>query len=285
MAPDLLENEPAPSRRGAIALGSVVAGVVAAVALSSSHGAPSGADVVDLVVLAEVGADQTLLAATASMRLQLLLQVRNEGSGGVMVLRGGVAGYGLLRPVEVEPGATATLPLERTVPCSAEPAPAPAEALELAVRAAGDIRQVRVALPFAVDVDRPARACGFVPLDQALALQVVEARVSDDELLLDVEVVTSSNQPLRVVDALPLEPGLVATTEERELPVPGPGTSAGTTVVARITVTDCAAVQPVLRTPGARSLTLVVRDRDGAQVQPRVEYDPALLEELVATSC
>lgn len=285
MPADLLENEPTPSRRGTVAIGCLVTAAGVALVLLQLRGQPPVQAPVDLTVLATAGGGETHLPATASTRLELLLRMRNDGAGTVTVLRGGVAGYALLRPLEVEPGATATLPLEQTAPCATEPAPAPAEALELSVRAAGVVRDVRVPLPFAVDVDRPARACGFVPLEQAVALQVVDGRVSDGALLLDVEVVTSSNRPLRVLGAQPLEPGVAATTEPRDLPVPGPGSSAGTTLVARLTLADCAAVQPVLRTSGARSLTLLIRDRDGAQVQPRAQYNPALLAELVAAAC
>lgn len=125
MSPDLLAQEPSRHRLPLLAMAAVVA-----LALGAREAPPAAPH-----------QDLTVLAAEDSGGATLRLTVRNDGTAGVTALRGGVGGFGLLRPVEVAPGTTRVLVLQ------ADGCPAEGDALALSVRTTGSIRQVRLPLP------------------------------------------------------------------------------------------------------------------------------------------
>lgn len=295
--PDLLTSgDESPPRRHRPALLLVAALVAAGLLVTDARDDAATerrqAAAVDLSLLAFATERRRYDEQTGAIEVQLLLQLRNEGPRTVTVLRGGVGGYALERDVELEPGELSPLPLTRSVRCgstAADPGRA-SDDLELTVGTDAGPRDVRLPVPFEIPGEAAARACGFLPLEEAVTAQVVQAQSRRGSLRLAVEVRSVANRPVEVVAATAVEPGVDAVLEEAadgpvDLPIPGPGGTGTSRLHVVLTIVDCAAVAGLPGAPGSRAVRLVVQEPDGATAQPRVGYDPALLSALLAQAC
>ena len=293
--PDLLESyDERPRRRRSwialVVVGALVAaGLAVADARDDARTERREAAAVDLALLATASERRRYDEATGSFELELELALRNDGPRVVTVLRGGVGGYGLARDVELEPGETSPLALTRSVRCGAaaeDPAP---EDLRLTVGTAAGPRDVRLPVPFELP-GGAARACGFLPLEDAVTAQVVDVQARRGSLRLAVEVRSVANRPVEVLSATAVDPGVEVRLEESAdgpvvLPLPGPGASGTTRLHVVLTVTDCASVAGLPGAPGSRAVRLVVQEPGGGTAQPRVGYDPELLKALIDQAC
>lgn len=228
---------------------------------------------------------------TDTATLGLTLPVHNDGPRDVLVVSGGVAGYGLARPVEVRAGGRQVLRLTQTVQCARltdRPA-ASAEVLELSVRTPAGVqpRRVELPLPSSFVDDHTQHLCGFVPLDVATTLALVDVRSSPRMLRVTVEVRNTARRPVRVVAVRAPAPGFEATTQELTagpigLPlVVGEGVGS-TTIQVGISVVDCAAATAI---PEPLGLVVTVEDDRHGQALPPLPLDPPLRQALVDNSC
>ena len=289
------DDEP-PRRRRLLALllvpVLVAAGLLVVDAPDDARTERRQAAVVDLALVAFASERRRYDEDSGAFELQLLLQLRNDGPRTVTVLRGGVGGYGLERDVELEPGEVSPLPLTRSVRCGSTTVdpPASSDDLELTVGTDAGPRDVRLAVPFELPGDAAARACGFLPLDEAVSATVVGVDARRGSLRLALDVRSVANRPVEVVAATAVDPGVDAVLEEAAdepvvLPIPGPGGVGTTRLHVVLTIVDCAAVAGLPGAPAARAVRLVVQEPGGAAAQPRVGYDPALLAALLAQAC
>lgn len=240
---------------------------------------------VDLGLVAFASEQREYDDGTGTIEVQLLLQLRNDGPRTVTVLRGGLGGYGLERDVELSPGELAPLALTRSVRCGEAVAEPAAAELSLTVGTDAGPRDVRLPVPF----DLPggaARACGFLPLEDAVSAQVVGADARRGSLRLEVEVRSVANRPVDVVGVEAVDPGVQARLEDEErLPIPAPGGTGRLRLTVLLQVVDCAVAAGLPGAPSSRAVRLVVQEPDGGTARPRVGYDPALLAALVAQAC
>ena len=290
----LVSHDERPARRRTwIALVAVSALVAAALLLADGREDDrrdrQEADVVDVELLAFARELREYDDGTGTIQLKLLLQLRNEGSRTVTVLRGGLGGYGLDRDVELAPGQTGTLPLTRSVRCGEAPGEPASDELALTLGTSAGPRDVRLPVPFELP-GGAARACGFLPLEEAVTAQVVGVDTRRGSLRLEVEVRTVANRPVDVVDVQAVDPGVQALLEEQgggpvRLPIPEPGGTATARLHVVLRVVDCAAAAALPGAPASRAVRLVVQEPDGGAAQPRVGYDPALLGSLLAQAC
>jgi hypothetical protein len=298
-APDLLSSgdEPArPRRRRWLALPAAVAVVAAGLAVTDARDDARSqrrqAAAVDLALVAFASERRRYDADTGAFELQLLLQLRNDGPRPVTVLRGGVGGYALERDVALQPGELSPLPLTRSVRCGSAAADAArgSDDLELTVGTDAGPRDVRLSVPFEVPDDAAARACGFLPLDEAVTAQVVGVETRRGSLRLALDVRSVANRPVEVVAATAVDPGVQARLEEAAdapvaLPIPGPGGTGTTRLHVVLTIADCASAAGLPGAPSSRAVRLAVQEPGGATAQPRVGYDPALLAALIGQAC
>lgn len=298
-APDVLEQgaeEPGPldPRRlllAALGAALVLAGAAALELRERQQAAQERrlAAVVDLRVVDVARGSTAARGRTAS--LQLAVRVRNDGPRAVTVLSGGAGPYGLTRAVDVAAGGTAGLLLDRPLLCgpTAPPPDPPTDALEVAVRAGAGVERARLPLTEPLDRDRPARACGFLPREQPVVLEVTGSTPLPDGAALDLRVVTSSTEQVGVLGARG-DDGVEVVLREadgtpvalpRALPVPGAGSSAALALQAVLTVTDCTAARRVT----APVLRMALADDAGRVVDVATGYGPSVLRSLVASSC
>ena len=295
-APDLLVSGDAGPRRRRrwpvllLVAALVAAGLLVADARDDARTERQQAGAVELSLVAFASERRRYDEDTGAFELELQLQLRNEGPRAVTVLRGGVGGYALERDVVLEPGELSPLPLTRSVRCGSVAADAvpTTDDLELTVGTDAGPRGVRLPVPFELPGDAAARACGFLPLDEAVDAQVVDVQTRRGSLRLALDVRSVANRPVEVVAATAVDPGVEATLEEQgpvALPIPGPGGTGTTRLHVVLTIGDCASVAGLPGAPASRAVRLVVQGPDGATAQPRVGYDPALLSALLAQAC
>lgn len=298
-APDLLVAQDEQPRRRAwlvlLVVGALLAaGVLVTDARNDARTERRQAGAVELALIAFGSERRRYVEGTGAFELELLLQLqlRNDGPRTVTVLRGGVAGYALERDVELEPGELSPLPLTRRVRCgstAADPARA-SDDLELTVGTDAGPRDVRLPVPFDLPGDVAARACGFLPLDDAVTAQVVDVQTRRGSLRLALDVRSVANRPVEVVAATAVDPGVQARLEEAAdrpvvLPIPGPGGTGTSRLHVVLTISDCASAAGLPGAPSSRAVRLVVQEPGGATAQPRVGYDPALLAALIGQAC
>lgn len=231
-------------------------------------------------------------------RLESHVLLRNGGPRDLLVVGATLGGYELVQPeVRVPAGRDATLLLQRSVGCSStEPAPAAADApLVLELRTGSGPRAAEVALPF--DVSAAARACGFMPVEEAVRFSLVGWEQGGTVLELDLEVSSESVRPVDLV-AVQAGPGLDAVLTSgpggapRALPIRLPQRTGSLIEVRRMAVqlrvTDCAVAAGVGVSGGdgaGPQLSLQVRDAAGDEATIGSLYPPVLLGGLLAETC
>lgn len=295
------DDEPRPSpftRRRLSVAGGVLLGValvVGAVELRERRAAAAEERRLDRVLDLSVeprGASAEYDATSRSADLELSLLLRNGGPRDVVVERGRAGEYVLVQElVQVPAGGGAPLLLQRSVACSptTPPAAAPVEVLRLELRTQAGPRQLELPLDPLLVGDQAARACGFLPVEEAVDVQLlgVSRLGTALELSLDLGNRSVDQVSLASVDAGPGLRALVAVTERgpAALPLALPpgrrdGTGRGTSLELQVTVVDCAQAR------GAPpQVELLLRDEAGRVSQPLVAYEPAFLASLVSDTC
>lgn len=299
-APDVLECEPAPLRRGRVAAAGalvLVAALLAGAAEVRERRAAAAQErrldaVVDVSVQPEGGGTE-YDAVTGRARLQHRLLLSNDGPRGVTVTGAAVAGYALVQDeVRVAAGRSAPLLLERSVTCSASAPPRASgtDTLALQLTTAAGPRAVDLDLDVPLSPDEAAHACGFVPLDEAASVAVTGATRPGDLLVLGLQITVTSARPVELL-AVEVGPGLrseLASVGGRAVPLPlalptasGPA-AASSSHELRIAATDCDAA---VAGAGFPDLTLRLRDEDGRQVQVKTLYELGYLMDLLLDVC
>lgn len=194
-APGAPGPEPGPRRRRRWPLLLVPPALVALLVVDQRGREPAA--LVDLVALP--GSSGSSNPGVAQARVDVRLRLRNDGPRPVVVERAALGPYALARPVELRAGATGTLLLTREVRCTSEPPPPlTAEVLDLTVSTARGDRAVAVPLAEPVGEDGAARACGFLPLEEAVTPLVLFAQSEPTRVLLTVELQVGGVQPVAV---------------------------------------------------------------------------------------
>ena len=224
--------------------------------------------------------------------LDLQLRLHNDGPRDLVVERGTAGSYVLVQTaVEVTAGGEAPLQLRREVTCTptAPPPRVSLPALSLELRTAAGPRQV--ALPLDEDLlgDEAARVCGFVPLEEAVEVELLGAARPAGALELALELASRSIEAVSLA-AVDAGPGLRVSVREssggpvslplRLPPRPGFGSRQTTSLEVRLEVTDCTSARTALP-----QLELRVVDENGRTGQPLVGYDPAFLGTLLSAAC
>ena len=224
--------------------------------------------------------------------LHAQLLVRNDGPRDVELVGARTSGFVLQeQSVPLPAGQVRPLVLLQPVTCEqGRPAPLQPGPLQVDVRtAAGTTRTVELPLqepPFAGD--EAARMCGWVPLQEAVLVGVLDGRQSAGVLRLDVELGNVSRSPVEVVRLL-TGPGLsgrllqAGGAAEVPLPttLPAGGGRPSVPYEVELRVADCAAArEQVFVTTGVE-----VRDQDGATAEAIAEHGPRLMSELLSASC
>ena len=298
-APDLLssgdEDRPRVSsraRRRLLAAAAVLAVVGAgAVELRDRRDERRLASVVDLELVGATAPGGGSSSDGRTVSLELSVQLRNAGPRAVTVLSGGVADYGVVRPVELPAGRTSTVLLERRVQCGATPPPDdPATGtLALSVRAGTVARRVALPVGLPADAGSPAVACGFRRVEQGVVLSVPETSPQAQGVTLALDLRTSTPDAVSVLGAR-ADDGFDVSLREtdgtplrlpRPLPVPRVGSTVGVLLEALVTVGDCGAARRV-RTPVLR---MSLSDDRGRVVEVSSRYDPGVVRSLVDRSC
>lgn len=193
--------------------------------------------VVDLAVESR-GISYSYRPAARGVRVDLELQLRNDGPRDVVVERGDSGAYALVQPaVEVAAGRTVPLLLRRELTCSPSvpPPPAPLEVLVLDVRTAAGPRQVELPLEPSLVTDEAPRPCGLLPLEALV--EVVVQDVDRDERGVSVTLaVTSSATRELTVEAVQAAAGLVATAVPLPLRLPAQADGRRQTRVVEVVV-------------------------------------------------
>ena len=263
-----------------------VLGVLAAGAVELREQPPPA---VDLEVVEASAPDAATGFDGSRVTLALSVRLRNAGPAAVTVLSGGVADYGVVRPVELPAGQTSTVLLERQVRCATTPPPdtGGAATLALSVRAGSGPR--RVELPVVLPAGGAAAACGFSSVEDGVVLGVPGSAELDEGVALSVDLTTGTTEPVTVLGAR-VDDGLDVVLREtdgtllqlpRELPVPSAGSTVRLLIEAVVTVVDCRAARQV----AAPVLRLSLSDDGGRVIEVSSDYDPGVVGSLVARSC
>lgn len=223
--------------------------------------------------------------------LTLAVEVRNDGPRDLVVERGAAGDYVLVRSlVEVPSGEQVPLLLRRTVTCSrtAPPPAAPVDGLRLELQTAAGPRSLSLRMDPEAVGDDAARACGFLPLEEAIGVQAYETESSVGTLGLAVDLNNRSVEPATLV-GLDVGQGLRAQVRDVDggpaaLPLPLPPSrpdrfQGGISLMLRVTVVDCAEART---TPPQLELQFT----DGSEEhRASVDYDPASLDRLLSIAC
>lgn len=295
---DLLEAEPGRLPRGwLLAAGAVlVAGAVVVVGLEVRERRATAAEerrlaaIVDVSVQAEGGGssyDPGSRRATLENQLLLL----NAGPRDLVVAGAAVGGYELVpAEVRVPSGGSAPLLLERSVLCSTTTPPpvTPSGDLALQLRTRTGSRTVEVPLELPLSRDEAARACGFLPLEEAVFLETFTLPRGG----LALEVTTRSVRPVDLL-GLDVGPGLRGDLRNSdgspvELPLALP-TGSGPSIVAssftlQLEVTDCAVARNRSRV-GELQLVVQLRDEQGDTEDTEAYYGSDLVVPLLDDAC
>lgn len=303
-SPDLLDSgpEPAPllTRRR------VVASLTAAAVLAGVSG------LVELRERRQAAAEERRLAAEVSLslpaegssggatydgsggELQVDLLVRNDGPRDVELVGARTSGFSLVTDVVRLPaGQVRQLDLRQQFTCQGgRPAPLQPGPVQVDVRTGGGATST-VELPLQqppFGLDEPARMCGWVPVQEAVHVGVLEGRQDADLLRLDLDLSNASRFPLQVVRLLTgpgLSARLLAGGGGGEVPLPqtlasaqGAGWSS-TAYEVELRVVDCA----LARQQDVGTVGVQVRDREGATAESLADYEPRLLSGLLSASC
>ena len=295
---DVLDAGPEPRRRSplriAVAVATVALVAVAVLDARFLRGEPEPArsSAVDLTVLPGSPVRSSVTGGVALLRLTL--QVRNDGPAPVRVLRGGIGGYGLARETELAPGATTRVPLEQAVQCSPTDPPdaLASDTLRLTVGTEATPRTVELPLPLLLRDAEAQRACGFLPLKDAVAARVLGAARSAQVLELRLELGNRSVRPTQLAGITP-GPGLRADLRDargepvalpRALPVGNGASPARLEASLLLRVDDCARAGAP-GDGGPREVTLQLRDERGRTFDLVVPYNSALLLPLLSDVC
>jgi hypothetical protein len=295
------EDEPRPSPftprrlRAAGALLAVAAAAVGVVELRERRAAAAEERRLDRVLELAVeprGSGSSYDPATGAAELDLQLSLRNTGPRDVVVERGAVGEYVLVQDVvQVSAGGDAPLLLRRTVVCSptSPPQAAPLDVLRLDLRTAAGPRQLELPLVQGLVRDEAARACGFVPLEEAVDVRLLDLVRQRESVQLSLDLSSRSLEPVALA-AVDAGPGLRAelTLVENgstDLPLALPpdrrdGTRRGTSMEVRVTVVDCA-----LARTARPQVELQVVDEAQRVAQVSFDYDPAFLGTLLSDAC
>lgn len=223
---------------------------------------------------------------TGSVRLDLLLRLRNDGPRG-LVVEGATAGpLGLVQsPVELGAGDSASLLLRREVSCSptTPPPPTPLGVLALDLRTAGGPRQVELPLDAALVTDDAPRTCAFRPVEEALDVEVRSTDRSERGIEVVLALTSDSARQVTLV-AVEAARGLTtqvtgATGDALPLIVPSRATGALLVEVV-VSASDCDAARQA-----RAQLVLRLADDRGRVGQPVAAYDPRFFGGLLAESC
>ena len=216
--------EPSPPARRRWPLLAVPLALLALLVVDGRSREPT--PLVDLVALP--GTSGSTNPGVAEARVDVRLRLRNDGDRPVRVDAARLGPYALARTVELRAGATGTLLLTQLVGCTREPPPPLTdETLSLELSTARGERTVEVPLAEPVGEDGAARACGFLPLAEAVTPLVLFAQSEPTRVLLDVELQVGGLQQValtgvssgRVVDLRPL----AEEPPEQSLPLQLPG--------------------------------------------------------------
>jgi hypothetical protein len=296
---DLLEAEPTRLARGwLLAAGALlVAGAVVVVGLEVRERRATAAEerrleaIVDVSVQAEGGGssyDLESRRATLENRLLLL----NAGPRDLVVVGASVGEYELVpAEVRVPSGGSAPLLLERSVLCSTTTPPPVTPsgdlALQLRTRTGSRIVEVPFALP--VGRDEAARACGFVPLEEAVFLEIFGLPRPGG---LAFEVTTRSVRPVELL-ALDVGPGLGGELRDPDgsavalplaLPTGSGPSVVGSSLTLQLEVTDCAVARNRSRV-GELQLVVRLRDERGVTEDTEAYYGSDLVVALLDDVC
>ena len=292
---DLLTHEPAPSRRGlGVLAGLVVVALLVAAAVEVGDRRAGAADerrlasTLDLAVQPE-GSSTSYDPGYRTAHLESQVLIVNRGLRDVVVLEATVGGYRLAaREVRVASGSRASVLLQQSIGCSptAPPPTRDATALVLQVQTLAEVRTVEVPVE-AFSGDEAARACGFLPVVEAVGISVPGAARAGDALELTVELSTTSVRPIDLL-AVDVGPGLQAQLRHGDgspvaLPLVLPtGSSARQSFTLRLEVTDCDAARAAAASP---QLAVRVRDRAGEVGSVETLYELGYLLGLLLDVC
>lgn len=219
--------------------------------------------------------------------LDVQLRLRNQGPRDLVVTRGRLGGYLLpSTSVQLPAGEEIAVLLRKALTCSptAPPPPDDLSTLALELRTAAGPRSLTVPVETGIGPDEDARACGYLPLEEAAFFTVQQSDFLPEGLALRVEVLSQSDQDVDLT-AAQAGPGVsVRATGGSGLPVTLPPRGGGadelTTLVLLLEVTDCAAAAAA-----PARLVFSVSDDRGRVAQPSADYPPSLLEELLSRDC
>lgn len=240
-------------RRGPLTgLVAVGAALTVAVAAVLGPGASPGTAAAALSLTERFAFQDTVGARVSSRSLlvSLDLEVRNDGRLPVVLDRAAVGEFRSVATVELRPAGSAVLQLVRTVTCPAdggEPPLDPAtEGLRVRVVTAGGDRNLLLSpgvLPLGRLRTAARRACGYLPVEQAVDLTVFAAGAHSGLSVVTVVLQNASARPLELLEVR-LAAGLRAVRPPR-LPLPLSRTPlGGTPAFDRLdvpVVADCAA--------------------------------------------
>ena len=275
---------------GAAAVALVAAAVLDARLRGDAEPAPSSA--LDLTVLPGSAVRSSVTSDVAL--LQLTLQVRNDGPVPVRVLSGGIGGYGVPRETELAPGAASDVPLERSVQCSPTMPPdaLASDTLRLTVDTGTGPQPVELPLPLLLRDAEAQRACGFLPLADAVAVRVLGAARPPRVLELGLEVASRSVRPTQLT-GVTAGPGLRAELHEgdagpvsfpRTLPEGNGASPAVLYATLFLRVEDCARAGGA-GDGGPPEVTFSLRDERGRTFDLVFSYSSAFLSSLLSEVC
>ena len=224
-----------------------------------------------------------LTGRTALVRY--LAEVRNDGPRPVTVTRAELGDFRSSRePRALGPGTQVTVALSRVVRCSDPQAVVVPEAVQVDVTTAAGERVTRLPVDPALRgaLDRAAdKACGVLPLDEALEIRATSVRRVGGAVLVGLEAANRSTRPLRLARAV-VQQGLRGAVSAPdggplELPLDLPPAQLGAMpervpLQLEVTVVRCSAIEQLTPAPpGALPLDTIsfgVDDGGGLLVGP-----------------